>query len=227
VSPRAWLCTLPERVGSVRVMVSSHAARHLARQEMAAALPRRWRHVQAVAAQAERLASLPDMSGELLVAAAWLHDIGYAPGLVVTGFHPLDGARYLRERGADDRLACLVAHHSCAVHEARVRGLDGALLAEFKREGSPTYDALVFCDLTTGPDGEPLTYQGRMDEIQQRYGPDHEVTRAVELARYDLAGCCERTIARTAAAQVSLYKERYGLPDSGQCASVSTGGYCS
>ncbi len=191
---------------------------------MAAALPRRWRHVQAVAAQAERLTGLSDVSGELLVAAAWLHDIGYAPSLVVTGFHPLDGARYLRGQGIDDRLVCLVAHHSCAVHEARVRGLDGALLAEFKREGSPTYDALVFCDLTTGPDGEPLTYHARMDEIQQRYGPDHEVTRAVELGRSDLAGCCERTLLRIGATQVSLCKERRGPPDSGQCASVSMGG---
>jgi hypothetical protein len=189
--------------GTVTDMLSRQAARHLAVQELAVVLPRRWRHVQAVAAQAERLSRLPGVSGELLVAAAWLHDIGYAPRLASAGFHPLDGARFLRHRGAGVRLASLVAHHSCAVHEARVRGLDGVLLAEFEREDSPTYDALVFCDLTTGPDGEPLTYQARMDEIEQRYGPVHEVTRALELARADLAGCCERTLALVAAAQVS------------------------
>ena len=172
-------------------------------RELAVALPRRWRHVQAVAARAVRLSALPDVSGELLVAAAWLHDIGYAPTLIVTGFHPLDGARFLRDRGAGGRLASLVAHHSCAVHEAQVRGLGGVLLAEFEREDSPTYDALVFSDLTTGPDGEPLTYQARMDEIQQRYGPGHEVTRALELSRSDIVGCCERTLALIAAAQVS------------------------
>jgi hypothetical protein len=190
-------------VGTVTVMVSRHAARDLAMRELAAALPRRWRHVQAVAARAERLSRLPGVSGELLVAAAWLHDIGYAPNLVVTGFHPLDGARFLRSEGADGRLACLVAHHSCAVHEARVRGLDGALLAEFEREESPSYDALVFCDITTGPSGEPLTYQARMDEIQERYGPGHEVSRAVDLARSDLADCCERTLTRLGDARVS------------------------
>ena len=38
-----------------------------------------------------------------LVAAAWLHDIGYAPELVETGFHPLDGARYLRREGLMNR----------------------------------------------------------------------------------------------------------------------------
>ncbi|HEX3192303.1 MAG TPA: hypothetical protein VHS30_21235 [Streptosporangiaceae bacterium] len=30
-------------------------------------------------------------------AAAWLRDIGYTPGLAVTGLHALDGARYLRD----------------------------------------------------------------------------------------------------------------------------------
>jgi hypothetical protein len=184
-------------------MLSRQATRHLAMRELVLALPRRWRHVQAVAAQAERLSWLPGVSGELLVAAAWLHDIGYAPRLASTGFHPLDGARFLRNRGAGDRLASLVAHHSCAVYEARVRGLGEVLLAEFEREDSPTYDALVFCDLTTGPDGEPLTYQARMEEIERRYGPVHEVTRALEVARADLAGCCERTLALVAAAQVS------------------------
>ena len=189
--------------GTVAVMVTKRAARDLAKKKLAADLPRRWRHVRAVAAQAERLSGLVGGSGELLVAAAWLHDIGYAPSLVVSGFHPLDGARFLREEGADDRLASLVAHHSCAVHEARVRGLDGVLLAEFKREESPTYDALVFCDMTTGPAGESVTYRARMDEIQERYGPGHEVTQAVELGRCDLTGCCERTLARLGDARVS------------------------
>ncbi|GHE88447.1 hypothetical protein GCM10018772_10160 [Streptomyces fumanus] len=49
----------------------------------------------------------------LLVVAAPLHDVGYAPALAATGFHPLDGARFFRdERGADERLARLVANHS-------------------------------------------------------------------------------------------------------------------
>jgi hypothetical protein len=101
------------------------------------------------------VSALPDVSGELLMAAAWLHDIGYAPRVAVTGFHPLDGARFCAIKGADVRLASLVAHHSCAVHEARVRRLEEVLLAEFEWDDSLTYDALVFCDLTTGPDGEP------------------------------------------------------------------------
>jgi hypothetical protein len=59
---------------------------------------------------------------ETLVAAAYFHDIGYAPELAKTGFHPLDGARFIRERG-HERLARLVAHHSGARIEAQLRGI--------------------------------------------------------------------------------------------------------
>ncbi|KWW98982.1 hypothetical protein LI90_612 [Carbonactinospora thermoautotrophica] len=38
------------------------------------------------------------------------NDIGYSPELVATGFHPLDGARYLRAAHVDEHR--LVAHHS-------------------------------------------------------------------------------------------------------------------
>ena len=67
----------------------------------------------------------------ILVAAAWLHDIGYAPELVETGFHPLDGARYLRRAGVDGQVVSLVAYHSCAQIEAEVRGLGDELASEF------------------------------------------------------------------------------------------------
>jgi putative nucleotidyltransferase with HDIG domain len=176
--------------------VSSDVARELAKSELAEVLPRRWQHVQAVGAQAAQLSSISGVTGDLLVAAAWLHDIGYAPNLIDTGFHPIDGARFLRKLNINDRIACLVAHHSCAVYEARVRGLEDVLLAEFPHEASPTYDALVFSDLTIGPVGQSVTYTERIKEIRERYGPDHEVTRALELSEADLSACCERTLAR-------------------------------
>ena len=56
---------------------------------------------------------------DLLETAAWLHDVGYAPDLAVTGLHQLDGARYLRDAEYADAMLCrLVAHHSCAIIEA-------------------------------------------------------------------------------------------------------------
>jgi hypothetical protein len=56
-------------------------------------LPRRWAHVQGVAARARGLAPVLGVDADLIEAAAWLHDIGYAPGLAATGLHQLDGAR--------------------------------------------------------------------------------------------------------------------------------------
>jgi HD superfamily phosphodiesterase len=110
--------------------MSAAEARALARQHLDPALPGRWRHVQGVGARGAEIAVRLGLADDVLACAAWLHDIGYGPDLADTGFHPLDGARFLRRIGAGDCLARLVAHHSCAVYEARVRGLDRELLGE-------------------------------------------------------------------------------------------------
>ncbi|HKS48009.1 MAG TPA: HD domain-containing protein [Amycolatopsis sp.] len=98
-------------------------ATEVAGGKLADALPRRWAHVQGVRERAREAAPVFGSDGELLVAVGVLHDVGYAPDLVDTGFHPIDGARYLRSVGASERLVHLVAHHSCAAAEAELRGL--------------------------------------------------------------------------------------------------------
>src|SRR6202453_3399462 len=132
---------------------SSTWAERLARTLLERALPRRWAHVQGVAARARSLASTLGADTELLEAAAWLHDIGYLPELACTGLHGLDGARYLRDvQHADPVLCRLVAHHSCAVIEAEDRGLADILHGEFNPPPHPLADALTCCDMTTSPD---------------------------------------------------------------------------
>ncbi|MDQ3789875.1 MAG: HD domain-containing protein, partial [Actinomycetota bacterium] len=85
-----------------------------ARRLLAEELPRRWAHSRGVARRAEAIApAFSPEDQELLVASAWLHDIGYAPSLTGTGFHPIDGARHLRSLG-HERLARLIAWHSSA-----------------------------------------------------------------------------------------------------------------
>lgn len=159
-------------------------------------MPRRWAHVQGVAGRAAELAEHPDLDGDNLVASAWLHDIGYAPDLIDTGFHPIDGARLLRRHRFDDRIVCLVAHHSCARREAALRDLLDVLEREFAREDSPTADALWYCDLTIGPDGSPTIAADRLAEIRSRYGPDHVVTQFVDLAEEELLAAVRRTTER-------------------------------
>lgn len=96
----------------------------LAELLLAEPLPRRWKHSLGVAERARAIAPILGADAELMEATAVLHDIGYSPDLAKTGFHPLDGARYLRDvAGADERVIRLVAHHSCAWMEAEARGL--------------------------------------------------------------------------------------------------------
>jgi HD superfamily phosphodiesterase len=98
-------------------------AEHLAQALLQDPLARRWAHVQGVAARARSLAPVLGADADLLEAAAWLHDTGYAPDLAATGLHALDGARYLRDAQHADAMLCrLVAHHSCAIVEAEERG---------------------------------------------------------------------------------------------------------
>ncbi|WP_093174940.1 HD domain-containing protein [Sinosporangium album] len=158
-------------------------ARDLARKLLERPLPRRFDHSRGVAGRAETLSPLLGADAVLLTAAAWLHDIGYAPELVDTGAHQLDGARYLRDVcGADERLCSLVAHHSCAVFEADQRGLLDVLHAEFPQDTPRMVRAMTYCDMTTSPVGEPVDVDGRLAEIYARYGADHVVSRSIREA---------------------------------------------
>ncbi|MFG3187553.1 HD domain-containing protein [Streptomyces omiyaensis] len=164
-------------------------------------LPRRWAHSLGVAHRARSLSSILGKEAELLEAAAVLHDIGYSPFLATTGFHPLDGARFLRDQEvADDRVVRLVAHHSCALLEAEERGLRHALETEFALERPELVDALIVSDMTTTPDGEHTTLAARLDEIVQRYGPDTIVGRFIQRAAPEIHAANERVEQRMAAA---------------------------
>ena len=180
-------------------MIDLSNARDVARGLLSDALPRRWAHVQGVARQAERVAAGLGEPGTL-VAAAWLHDVGYAPAVRNTGFHPLDGARYLRRLGVQEDVVCLVAHHTCALGEAAERGLDGVLASEFAPGDLVLADALCFADMTTSPDGELVDAGDRLAEIQARYGPGDVVTRFIARARPEILAAVARTIQRLAAA---------------------------
>src|SRR5438034_11350805 len=86
-------------------------------------LGKRWPHVQGVVERSRHIGKIFDEDDQAyLIASAYLHDIGYAPSLQQTGFHPIDGARYLQSHN-QDRLASLTAYHSGAQFEAALRGI--------------------------------------------------------------------------------------------------------
>jgi len=135
---------------------------------------------------------LLDAAGaEVLEQAAILHDVDYSPSIAQTGFHALDGARHLRSVDYDERVTNLVAHHSCAAVEAELRDLSGAL-ADFDQEDGLVADCLIFCDVTTRPDGGLVDIEGRLSEILRCYGVGSLVGRFIEAASPQLRAAADR-----------------------------------
>jgi putative nucleotidyltransferase with HDIG domain len=137
----------------------------------------RWQHTIGVAARAAELADAVAVADrEVLVAAAWLHDIGYARSVRDTGFHPLDGARFLDRERWPPRISALVAHHSGARFVAQANGHAEAL-SQFIFERSPVSDALTYADQTVGPRGQPVPLEERLADMLRRHGPDSAQAR--------------------------------------------------
>jgi putative nucleotidyltransferase with HDIG domain len=175
-----------------------HEARDLA-QILLDGLPERWRHTIGVARRAEDVAAtVAHDDADILVAAAWLHDIGYAAPVRDTGFHPLDGARYLDRHRWPARISALVAHHSGACFVAHAHGL-GTALSDHAREESPVADALTYADQTVGPAGKRFTVTERMADMLGRHGPDSPNARAHQLRGPYLLAVAERVEQRLAA----------------------------
>ena len=187
----------PSSLGRMNPLASW--AEDLAQALLRESLPRRWAHVQGVAARARSLAPVLGPDADLLRAAGWLHDIGYAPGLAVTGLHALDGARYLRDVHHADAMLCrLVAHHSYAIVEAEERGLADVLALEFEPAPYVLSSVLTCCDMTTSPDGELVPVGRRLAEIHRRYGPGHPVSRSIQRATPMIRRAVDQVHGRTA-----------------------------
>ncbi|WAX55117.1 HD domain-containing protein [Jatrophihabitans cynanchi] len=129
---------------------------------------------------------LSSSDAELVTAAAWLHDVGYSPDLVQTGFHPLDGARWLRTKGVAESVCRLVAWHTSAFAEATERGMTNLLLAEFPRPDEKSLRVLTWADLTSSATGQPCTVEERVAEILARYPSHSPVYRTITAARAEL-----------------------------------------
>lgn len=161
----------------------------------------RWLHVHGVAELAIQLRDKNLGLSDAVVAAAWLHDVGYASNLVETGFHPIDGARWLRRQGVPEGIVALVAYHSGACFEAEERGVV-AELAEFPEPDPDQLDMLTLVDMAVGPTGERVSVEARLDEILARYPADDPVHRAVMRSRSSLIQSAERAAQRLGLANV-------------------------
>lgn len=161
----------------------------------------RWVHVQGVSRQAAQLRDRGLAVSQAVVSAAWLHDVGYAAPLRDTGFHPIDGAHWLRGQGVPEGIVSLVAYHSGARFEAQERGLVSEL-AEFTEPDTTQLDVLTLVDMTVGPSGQRITVEERFADILSRYAEDDPVHRAVTRSRPYLWACTGRASDRLGLADV-------------------------
>ena len=123
--------------------------------------------------------------------AAWLHDVGYSPDLALTGFHPLDGARWLREHQWPAETCRLVAWHTEPLEEARLHRLDKELTVEFDLPPRRAAAALAWADLTSSPSGERWDAERRLAEILDRYPPGSPVNEATRASLPALLGAVQ------------------------------------
>jgi hypothetical protein len=173
-------------------MLTVDDAKQLAASQLSCS-GQRWTHVTTVGRLAQSVVGAA--VGPDVLAAAWLHDVGYAPSLARVGFHPLDGARFLQDQGAPANVVALVAHHTGARFEAEERGLVDELDG-LPSPASDDLDALTLLDLVVGPSGELTTPEQRIAEILTRYGPEDPVHRAVTRSRASLLASAQRARAR-------------------------------
>lgn len=161
--------------------MSADAAERLARRVLRD-LPARLAHVDAVARRAAAIGPVVvEADVETLVAACWLHDIGYGSDLAGSALHHVRGAAFLKGMG-EERLAGLVAYHSAGPEEALLRGIEAELLV-YADEASSVSRALTYCDVTTGPYGSVVSLDERVSDVCDRYGAEHVVSRALTRAR--------------------------------------------
>ena len=177
-------------------------------------------HTRRVAERARSASGLaPAPWRDAVALAGWVHDIGYAPALVETGFHPLDGARYLRASGWPEEVCRLVAFHTGAATEAALRWPAGGMGEDFDPPPSEALAVLTWADLTSSPTGEVCSAAERIAEILRRYEEGSVVHRAVLQSREEFL----EATGRGEAALAKLRRSAAVPPDPGRPGSGAAG----
>jgi putative nucleotidyltransferase with HDIG domain len=172
--------------------------------ELLEADPQRYRHTLGVAARASFLTAAVEVEdAATLIAAAWLHDIGYATSLRQTGFHSIDGALYLDRLGWPAEISGLVAHHSGSRFLASALGLDSDM-ERYDFVANALSDALTIADQSTGPRGELMGIEQRLRDQLVRHGPDSCYAEALPQRGPYIRSCATRVVARLDADDLAL-----------------------
>lgn len=143
-------------------------------------------HILRVIKTAQKLEAHQSFGGRLILAASY-HDIGYAESLIVTGYHPIDGALVARGDGLDPEITDAVLHHSGA--RAMAQQSRPELMCYYGRDCRMMHTtlsrALTFCDTHSGPRGELFTLTERLDEIRIRHAANADLLSVLDDSQQD------------------------------------------
>jgi len=157
---------------------------HMLAKSLLADDPRRLAHVRGAALIAGMASgALRVDQPETVVAAALLHDIGYAPAVARTGFHPLDGALFLAREGWPESVVLLVGHHSHAVLLAPYYRVHNAM-ALLDRVPGQAEDIITFSDLRAGANGMGAAPRDRIDDMRRRHADRLFIPADIREARF-------------------------------------------
>jgi HAD superfamily hydrolase (TIGR01484 family) len=144
--------------------------------------PARLRHMRDAASVAQDVADLggvaPDVCRQLETAAL-AHDLGYAPQLQRTGYHPLDGALFLEECGEDPLVVEAVLRHSRAGLRSDLPPAVQQVYGQRPPRPEATWlvDAVTWCDWRAAGIGGRVGLGARLQDILQRHSGDEAKAR--------------------------------------------------
>lgn len=149
---------------------------------------RLYRNTQGVVEEMSLLINQMELSNNdklELIELAYLHKIGFSPKTLKTGFEPLDGALYCKEKSYPLEIVSAVMFFSGA-YEVVKRNFPDLMNVYLEHKYSMTakaemyIDLLTYCDLHRSYSGLKLTFIEKLKEISYYYGEDHNLVNTLK-----------------------------------------------
>lgn len=128
--------------------------------------------------------------------AALLHDIGYSEEVNFTGFHPVDGYRFLRAKGYVKDILDVVLHHSLAredyLHNHSTKELEDYKEIILSDRAQKILEIVSYADWHTDGQGNRVSVDGRYADILDRHGHNSKVGEFMLSIRPQIDDICKK-----------------------------------
>lgn len=144
-------------------------------------------HILGVVEEAQKLSRhFPELGGNFLVQAAYLHDVGYAEKLAVTGFHSVDSGLFAAKNGFPSEVVKAVFLHMDSLTNAkltmpnsRIECFLNSIYSNLTSKEKLLMELLTYCDLHRSSIGDRVSIEERISEIGSKYGSGSVVYKSV------------------------------------------------